>query len=1085
MSSLNVDGTANFTTPVIEYYAKFMHSPPSRDSVSGTSPTTKFLKTLSGGSIRRLSSKFRPHSRNSGLQQQQISYPQPVNRTLPVIHGPSGAAPVSLQKLGSTTMQGKKRPTPLNLKMVSQPLAVQKTSSDASKPKLGSPMKLRPPSKMQTNDLRSSGKTLVDDQGLRLSIQQSALSNSNRSPDTYAGRISTNYASIHRRHTITSAINGGKRYNSNACSICGENLNALLAGERIVELTCDHQSHYHCYFTLLEVSVQNDKYPRCQLCGQERKPKSDEILTDMKSSILLTKPLRSTQGSSISAQVLGPTSATGEKPLVDIYTPCEQLLKSADVGSNGFCSSYNDSIYCANTSDEVTLEYPLSATDSNPDSRSPTPSEGDCLKVNVIPQMNKLMVDDTLDEVIVPFVLNCFVPGVKKEDIDAECLADQSLRADVNEYISNKFSLHLNGSSPLRLFDRLNYSLDGNQWTHVVVYCFEKCLLLVEQEHTDVEPVIIGKIPMEHLSRLYKYNSNTIILDLKSISLPEVYLQDLKGSAALINKWHFYLSNAQSRVPVALQTTNCWQLLPQHILDKVPKELISYNQLTGDALGLTASLHNSTISGNRGINSCGKSSKLQIVVAVSLFNCQPELHSNEELLKIIQQQLRSLKYSLHEDDLLGIVVAAKEGFNNGRFYGMVSKNWELWDEIIDDMRVTESDNGHVSDIIDLHYIMEASSRLLSMVEGSSDYIRQLVILSNDYQAHGPAEPSDVPPGIYQRLEQFTSRAIEEYKFSITQLVTKNSHAILRNYVNGAHYNITTEPVEHLTDINCQELIHGLHQKSVPQVQIELQSFDQNIATFKSVENKGKLVPCLEASLLLQVGCLKPGESRSLIFEMRIDKHGLRRFLADKHGLLTSSPDCAESPSLSLVHCHYAPAFSRERRRAACSGVAFSFNFCRRGCSPIVSLVASPVSPDPAAAGALEAPEDDLYVDIPLVAPLSPARDAVFVGRQIQLLVVDALGRLGVETPRSMPCVSPARLRELVSVLFGMSRDCACTVPAYVREAHPTLAIHQQTEALCKKLEQIVDAYEHGGRDTDAAGIPHWAQLARALYLSLM
>ncbi|AGO12255.1 AaceriAEL104Wp [[Ashbya] aceris (nom. inval.)] len=1071
-----------FTTPVIEYYAKFAHSPPSRGSTSGGSPTAKFLKTLSGGSIRRLSGRFRRSSSSSGVQRPPISSPQPINRIPSVVQRPSIVPPVSLQGVAPPKMQDKKRPKPLDLRMVSPPLTVQMTPRYESGFQLGEPLECHP-SKAESDELKAHKKPGLDTQGLGISTHQYALSKYDRAQGSHKDEILPSSLAANNTHISTNGIPGCKRYTSNVCSICGENLNALLAGERIVELSCDHQSHYHCYITLLEVSIHNEKYPRCQTCGQERKPKDDEILTNMKSSILLTKPLTSTHVSSIRAQVLGPTSAMGEKPMVNIYTPCEQIVKSADVASNGFCSPYHDSMHCTINSDDVTLEFPLSTTDSDPGSISPLPIVEDRVKVNVIPQMNKLTVDDTVEEVIVPFVLNCCVPGLKKEEIDVECLTDQSLRAEINEYLLSKFPSHLNKPSPLRIFDRLNYSLDGEQWTSVVVYYFEKCLLLVQQEHTeDVDPVIIGKIPMEHFSRLHKYSINTILLDLKSISLPEVYLQDPSGSTALIDKWNFYLSNLQSKVPVALQTTNCWQLLPQCILDKVPKELISYNQLTGDALGLTASLDGPFVAGKCGAASCAKPSKLQIVVAVSLTNCNPELHSNEELLQIIQRQLRSLKSSLHENDLLGLVVASKQGFSHGKFYGMVSKDWELWDEIIEDMRVSGYRRAHMSDVKELQYILETSNRLLSMVEDPSDYIRQLVILGNDYQVHAPPEPSAIKTGTRHSLEQLTIKVLEEYKFSITQFVTHNSHTLLRNHADRAYYNVRTEQVEHLSDIDCQELIHELHQKSVPQVQIELQSFDRNIATFQSIENKGKLVPCLEDSLSLQIGCLKPGESRSLIFEMRVDIRGLRRHLGDKHALLAASPGRAEPrPSLSLVRCHYAPAFAPARRRASCAGVAFSFD-CRRA-SPIVSPVASPLGPQPASA---TAPDDDLYVDIPLVAPLTPARDAVFVARQLQLLVADALANLGVEHPRPAPCVAaPARLRELVSVLFGMSRDCAYTVPAYVQDARPALDIHQHTEALCKKLEQIVDAHEHGGQDTGAVGMPRWAQLARALYISLM
>ncbi|AET39950.1 cyclin-dependent protein serine/threonine kinase inhibiting protein FAR1 Ecym_5177 [Eremothecium cymbalariae DBVPG len=1115
------------TTPVMGQGPKLSHTPPSRESNSG-SPAGKFLRTLSGRSLRR----FSRLKRNSNSAASAVTTFNATVKTIDEIEGNFWKLNEAVQEF-TPSMDQKKRPSPLNLKMLSPPLTVERIVPDKGTwCELGTPIKMEPSLKEMSRPSPHKPLGLDLFRNRNSSGQWFFPRSQLEDHEYYHEEDSPTFLVMQRRESGNKVTTpGAKRFTENVCTICGEYLNALLAGERVIELSCEHQSHYQCYSALLESTLPNDRYPRCEGCLKECKPKEEEILNNMQSALLLTRTV-ATPRDSIKPYTLKLETTRFEKSLCSLYTPCEQLIKSTDVSSNGFRTpngiadphrlSYN------RVEDDVTLDFPNSAATSKL-IESPIDLDlgTESVKVNIIPQVNKVNVNEKSECVILPFVLSCYVPNIKvqQEAVVPENIADNNIQEKIIGHLYSKLGDIAIDSGKLRLFDRLQYSLDGNQWTPVVLYFFEKCLLLVQQgdsnfgdqddDDQDTNTVrIIGKIPMNQLSSFHKYDPNTLILDLKSLSFPEVYLQSSDTSTGLITKWYFYLANTEKEVPVVQQTTNCWSTLPSYILDHIPKELISYNQLTGDGLGmptnfdrLPSSENDTSTTGVAGSNDPGK---LQIVVAVSLINCNKNLHTNEQLLEIIQRKLREIKNALNGEDLLGLVLISKSGIQQGRFYGMVSKHWESWDEIINELAVHNNESNNATkekqeeQEDELAQLMQTCDRLLSTVDEPSEYLRHLVILGNDYDDIGTL-PTHVGKK-FEWTERYTNRILNEYRFSITHYVTANSYILLRNHVKGLTYNIDTQIVSQIADVDVQELLKNLHSKVINQLHVELKSFDPKTASFERIERNGQMTPCSsEESLSLQIGGLKPGDSKSILFEMRLATNRIKQYLGEfDYSHPTDSSTCNFQPqkpsvSLSLTECYYQTKFNNNRKKRA-NAIKVQFSFQHSSYSPLSSPPTTTFNQTTTKNKPSLLPTDPdnpLFIDIPLVAPLTPSRDSIFVTRQLQFLVIDALNKnvdqYLAASENHLPLMPQSTLRELVSVLFGISRNCVCTLPTYYKDLDNLLPIAPYTESLCTILEEIAQEYDLALSDNTATATatatptphPKWLHHARTLLNSLI
>ncbi|AMD22477.1 HHL293Cp [Eremothecium sinecaudum] len=1063
------------TTPVTEQGPGFTHTPPSRESAFG-SPAAKFLKIVSGRSIKRIGSKFRRSSYSSGVigstghvelnaVTQTPDSPQRVLRddVIPEVMAAPRLSPFVLQN-------SKRRPKPLDLRTLSPPITVEKPAAPSSvEGKLGTPVRLTFPKSFDSarrdlaSDLLIGG---LDD----ITERQFFIPDYKRTPQRYEEEVSPT-CRINHAQTDISSTPGSKRYNVNICSICGEYLNALLVGEKVVEMNCEHQSHYQCYSAVLEGTIQQGKYPRCETCLKQSKPKDEQVLHDMTSSLLLKKSLK-TSVSNVKEHVMGLESAVLERPLYNLITPCEQLIKSADISSNGFktpiAQSIQDRLGVDSAEEDFTATIPH--TSVSIDTAGVT-AEQDDVKVNIIPQVSKFIINENSEQTLLPFVLNCYVENNKSSEPELQKIDNEELRANIQQHVISKLGQNVAKAGALKMFDRMSYSFDGDQWSPIVFYWFERCFVLVQQGSCDdSEALIIGKIPVSQLATLFKYDSHTLILYLKSMSFPELYLRSPDESTAIISKWNFYLGEKTCEVTVTQQTSNCWNSLPKHILTDLPKELISYNQLTGE-VGATQFWEGSTVvSQGFSANLSRNDAKLQLVVAVSLVNCAPRLHSNEELLSSIQKKLRTVLGSLNAGDLFGLVVS-NDGVKEGKFYGMIGKEWDLWDEIIDSLCVSDA-NPCVDEQSELQHIMEVSDRLLSTVEEPAEHVRQLIILGNDHDVPIISMTPDPNSSASTAISACARKITSHYSFSILQYVTRNCYAFIREYMGHPTYNIKVNVVSQLLDVDVYQIVEKLHRKATTRLNIQLDSFDPNVAKFHSIEVAGRINSVEGPSVTLEIDPLEPGSSVNILFDMQV---------ATK-ALLNKYPSCSSAP-FSLVNARYRTSFTQSAQRH-CTSLGILFKPQHESCTTPCSLAAL------ISHNSISADANDSFMDIPLIAPLSPSRDSIFVSRQLQFLTIDALNtvlkdaRSRLQSSTSSP--NPFSLKELVSVLFGISNNCIESFPLYDKEFDDPVSMTEYTEMLCKKLDTIVNLYKIESNTTQSsASTPEWIHMARVLLNSLM
>lgn len=1050
------------TTPVTKKGPSFTHTPPSRDSVT-SSPAAKFFKNISGRSIKRIGNKFRwssesPNKNNNAANCPMVQTPYSHQLTQQInVFSDMNTIPM----LSSVIFQHpKRRPTPLDLKMLSPPITVEHSAvNDGVVHRLGTPVKMEfsknlvSPSCNLLANLLESAKSSGSH---RLDMLDFSLNNcDNSSPSALM---------VMQPRSVAFGTPESKRYTVNVCCMCREYLNSLLDGEKVVEMTCNHQSHYYCYLAVLEKTYSDFKYPKCEICNKESKPKNEEMIHAMISSLLLKQPLV-VSPNNVKEHVLRLQSSQVERPLYNIYTPSDQLIKSSDISSNGFINPMDS---CIQEGHEFGYNKVSSSVDLAQSALSSVlldvtqDQDQDQVRVNIIPQVSKVVVNGNPDYVMIPYVLNSYL---KQKDGYHELadIDDEELKSKINMHIHTRLGTAVTNAGTLKLFDRLEYSFCGEKWSSIIFYWFENYFILAEQtSDQNSNPIIVGKIEITQLSKYFKYDAHTLILDLKSMSFPEIYLKSPDNNPSVINKWNYYLNKRFSSIPITQITTNSWSILPGDILNK---------QLKRDILGVTGTWSISNISTRSRDCVFHNDTKLQLVVAVSLINYYPEIHDNEELLKIIKSKLLEILDSLNEDDLFGLVVSNDEA-QHGKFYGMVSKNWELWDEVINSLDVTGNVNLYMDEVSELHHMMKVSTRLISTVEKPCDYIRKLVLLGNDYK---PLDISmEVEPlcAVSSAISKYATTILREHKFSIYQFVTYNSKALVRDYIHGFADDITTRIIPCTADIYTKKIIKTLHQTTVQRLRIVLETTDPSVSVIQSIEQNARIITCNTPSVELEFGPFVQGTAKNILFEVRLATDALTRFSNGYH---------------QLLKCSYFSSYTQKTPfYGTCLGLQLKFQPTSSPCTQVslASLLAYETAViDP----------NDSFLDISLVPPLSSSPESIFVTRQLQLLTINTLNSILKDAKNILPSAnfpSPSsRLKELRSVLFGISHNCVSSLPQYYAEMGKHLEINNYIESLCGQLDTIVQSYEESYLHSNTCQIDFqsfdWINKARVLVNKLM
>ncbi|CEP64456.1 cyclin-dependent protein serine/threonine kinase inhibiting protein FAR1 LALA0_S11e04588g [Lachancea lanzarotensis] len=1049
-------------TPISTTRTKNVHSPP---SVGSNSPASaRNFKKFSGNVLTRVNSGFRslsasnassPASSHHTFEERPRIVHRNSSRFAPCESRDFEFGPSSLSTAKPDMIAGKRRtnaPAPLHLSPITPRPTPHKAHSTSSKvaPFLASPMAFRR-SDCSSSDCASWVTASSVDPRRRLDFTSQGSPNSHctfeqpifKDPwnDLYP-EVESPTCAAELRKNVALLSGGPKNFAASSCSICGESFTCALDGEKLIELSCNHQCHYNCFLVSLEALLPANTLPRCSICGGLSSPKRKDVVSEMTAKILCGGFGLCDTGDSgslctandVKAQVISqPDDSRNRKSarIHDLRTPYDQVIKSAEITSDGFKN------YSGLGISPKHLRTPSSRTSSFQSRSVASKSDGfdydlDLSKprIHLVPQLSKFNINEDANVAKVQYVMTAYLPECSSVIESANLLRNKEVRIrnEIQTYVKETLQLSFSTGS-LETFDKMSYSEDEDTWVTVTAFMFQERLVLVADES------LIGNVSRDQISQLHQLDPNTIIMNLKSKLLPEIFLH-CDGDPAVIRKWFYYLKRvfltpeeqSSSIVPLEQLTSNNWHFLPESMIMPIrPKSVESYE---GTEVGPRSSVF--TPHGRL---------PLKLVVCISIINCHPELHSNEEHLLTLKTKLMQCLGCLSGQDVIGLVIVGRDGAGRvgpfGTFIGMVKKDWDGLLDFVDGLMVHSNEEFFENDTCELAVMLETCYKLICTIEQSQDHVQQLVIIGNDFPVRYYRKEDD--PQI-RRIKRKLESIVSELRYSIHHYFTFNSQVLLSDIIEGQTYNVISTGFEALKDISVSDLITGLHESFVTSLSACLRCADSTVAQFCAAERNGRLVELARPSdeLTLEIGCLRPGQIKSVLLEIQLNVSSLRQHLG--HHILSR----AATSSLLYYTSQWYDHSGLSSFQGNSLGCDFKFTSGRTTMPSTSAMRASVTSLG------FDSQESELEtLNIPLAPPMSASRDMVFASRQLELLVAETLMNVMVELTVDTCTV----LNQLISMIFCISRDCVCNDPGLYRlvKLEP---LGQYAEKLSSQLHYI-------------------------------
>lgn len=685
---LNLKTPTRFSSP-----KKKLHTPP---SVGHDSERNKQFKLLRKGSFKTLS-----------------KYHEKVDLS---------ADSISLS--GKNVMKGRKNiPRPLNLtgqlspppsskKSVQSNSEVLRRSATSKNTDLDSPFQIEG----QPKCLRSINLTsmLIEEDLNSIGGFDSPLQRNSSLPSSIFDDLNREDGSFRSRTTSrTLSSSGLRRFTGELCSICSENLSTSFVGEKIMELTCGHTCHNECYMILLQ---PNHDFPQCIDCNKSVKPKDEEMLQIVTSKMAFSLNKLEEEGdANIIKQYieLNPLSLKLKN-----FTPRDKIIHTADLTVNGFITPLN----------AIQEEVSFSTASSPSICRSNSMFEdfGSVVDIGSLKdsQVNSSNISPAASVIKNPFFEEKHFDIVFKEDnlivkalngddpSNTEFQETRNTKSKNNSEVTAFVKELLNikdEKSKLLLFDELSYSTDGDDWEiGYILFLFDKELIIYDTANKLVE----GQIPISNVSDVTKLNDNILLVDLKSTSLPEIYL-DFAGNYNVLKKWQNSILNIES-----FDNSNIFQL-SSTCLDIIPDNLIMGVQKSGSLF--------------KRQDQSKLQTKLHIIICLNLSAGQCE--SPLQYMDRVKSTIMDILHNLNDNDQIGLVLVGRDGKGNegqfGTFIGLIDKSWSGWEEIISNLTpITNKVFDNDQQI--LNKMMETCYKLDIRVGNVKENInKEIIILSDD------------------------------------------------------------------------------------------------------------------------------------------------------------------------------------------------------------------------------------------------------------------------------------------------------------------------------------------------------------------
>ncbi|QLG71434.1 hypothetical protein HG535_0B04760 [Zygotorulaspora mrakii] len=803
-------------TPIQASYEKKVHTPPSIERHDSARP--KLVKSFSGKLFRRqleLESNSCHTFDSTGLFVPAYSLssgkkrtPKPLNLSHPI------TPPPSLRKTSTTSASTYS--SSLNTNLFHSGLS-----------QLESPIKLAPSVEIKNLEILSNSEATYSlNSGISPRHRGHPIVWTETANDPFLEEGSPTYLCDVSENISRVRTNGGhRRFISSTCALCDEKMSSIFCGEKVIEMTCSHACHYECYLTMLESLYFKKTYPCCTICHKLVKPVDEEILEEMISS-LLTKRRFSDENYTIEPQNFFSRAHTTSA--VGLFTPQDQLIKTSDVSCNGFRTPlYTPPLdrkltHNRTDSDELDINFP----DDWSQTFSGLLDKEQCTNQRSLsnPSLKQLPMDlngilpsdqcgplveicQNSDEDLSSFTIRVKTSGnytpamvqLNANEAQLERGETTCLGVQLEEYLKDKINI-CDQVGSLLIFDAIDYSTDGEQWiANIIAYLFQDILILFDHETMTT----VGKIPMKQICQVLKLDRDTLLIDLKSTVLPEVYLscRSFDSKQSLMEKWMYYMSGGTELPHLEHITLTAWHILPVEIHSAINLHLETLKQ------------NCSFTEKSQPWESEKSNVPLQLIICLSICN----YGVNEQ--KTLADNMKKILNSLNDDDLLGLVIVGRDGRGNigeyGTFTGTIGKTWDCWLEIFDGLKAT-SNKVFQSEVRELDKMLETCHHLVTtsdtMLAEShrSRYLKQVLLIRN-------GEPPNRNSKYYNIIKK-------HYKFDFLQMPSFSSIGFESSNDSNAKNAVN-------------DLVSTLHDKRIKDLTVTINGLKISLGNFQPGEEK--------------------------------------------------------------------------------------------------------------------------------------------------------------------------------------------------------------------------------------------------------
>ncbi|ODV85292.1 hypothetical protein CANARDRAFT_7933 [[Candida] arabinofermentans NRRL YB-2248] len=671
--------------------------------------------------------------------------------------------------------------------------------------------------------------------------------------------------------------------------------------------------------------------------------------------------------------------------------------------------------------------------------------------------------------------------------------------------IDNKKDLDVANLGELILFDYMqSVSVGSSSYELCQAFLFENCLLILDGFGNKVLQSI--DIKKQFSSVFGDPKDELITISLASLKLHEIIMSS--ENKVIQNKWVKQLTrvlkekkrvnsvvsakslsdsissihsigspyssfNNQSfqsiakNVPLIQMSTNAWGLLA-HNESLIPPDVLKFSKLVSKGLDLPTEFMKRQITRP-------DATPLSLILAIPVVNSADYYLDDEEFTSEIKNFVSNVLKSLNPEDKLGLVFVGNkpESSRLGNYYGCATSSWENWEQIIDSIEcyTPEGDEEYLSSAWEnaLKYIQLLSVTCFGVEDAinHAKSIRAVVLVSTNIMEdlHNTEEirlkdNTDVPHTKEQNSSvsrmatkickdysaQFHSVLLaDEYRYSPSELVSHFKAITCSQNADSPQLNIKQHlalEFDHLNELLIK-LIDKFHNVTVSKLTSTLKmAKGVELIQFEGEERASSNNSTSDV-LNIEYNNIEIGFNRSLMLKLRINLR-LIPLSSIKEGCII---DLLENTT--SIQSTWSPPLKKETTTVCKETFSIKLSINRSNSisstQPLSFLISN------------QEKDSAEELELSILPRLSAVKDAAFVERKIEMLIIDAFKKEILSESNFTHVVKDkikASLNNLSTEIWNLVKSCNNSNTSNITKHN----IKSWSEELIDLLSEVADGY---------------------------